>query len=181
MIKKGISHQRLRHCAFSHEEDANLRRLVAQYGTDAWLDVSQEMVRRSARQCRERWMVLTKRELSTRPWTEEEDRLLVQKCFELGPKWPLIEHFFVDRNASSLKNRWITLNRKAENEAVGDSVKPLVLPELKQPARQEAQKDPWDDWWKCDGEDADSPFALFGQNDPEIWDLISLPEAGFWE
>lgn len=112
------SHEKLRHCAFSPEEDANLRKLVSIHGETNWLTISLSMYRRSARQCRERWSVLTKREESKRPWTEEEDALLVQKCIELGPKWGKIELFFLGRNSQSLKCRWKALTKNAEIDSL---------------------------------------------------------------
>lgn len=177
MSKKGISHQRLRHCAFSHEEDANLRRLVDQYGTDSWFEVSQEMVRRSARQCRERWRVLTTRELSLRPWTEDEDKLLIQKYFELGPKWQIMESFFTDRNSLSLKNRWTVLNQRAAASATSGP-SPVAAAREPQQLKADSPADAWDEWL-CD--DAETPFDLFGHEDGEIWEMISLPESGYWE
>lgn len=112
-----ISHQRLRHCAFSREEDTALRNLVAQYGMNAWQIVAQHMTRRSARQCRERWYVLVKRANSARPFTPEEDNLLVTKCMQIGPKWHILESFFIDRTRMCLKNRWKTLTEAAEIES----------------------------------------------------------------
>ncbi|OHS96116.1 Myb-like DNA-binding domain containing protein [Tritrichomonas foetus] len=114
---KPKSHERLRHCAFSNIEDQNLRDNVAQFGCD-WNKVSQNMRRRSAKQCRERWNVLQKRQESARPWTPEEDQILVRKCIELGPKWALLENFFIDRNSISLKARWHKLLSQAENESM---------------------------------------------------------------
>lgn len=113
-----ISHQRLRHCAFSREEDQTLRNLVNQHGTDAWPEVAKYMTRRSARQCRERWSVLMKRENSNRPFTPDEDHLLVTKCMQIGPKWQILERFFVDRTRICLKNRWQTLMKRAETESM---------------------------------------------------------------
>lgn len=112
------SHEKLRHCAFSPEEDANLRKLISEHGDTNWQIIALSMYRRSARQCRERWNVLKKREESKRPWMEEEDCLLVQKCIELGPKWNKIELFFEGRDSQSLKCRWRYLTRNAEIDSL---------------------------------------------------------------
>lgn len=112
------SHEKLRHCAFSPEEDANLRKLISQHGENDWMTVSLSMARRSARQCRERWLVLKKREESKRPWSHEEDNLLVQKCIELGPKWAKIEKFFIGRDVISIKSRWKLLTSNAEIDSL---------------------------------------------------------------
>lgn len=112
------SHEKLRHCAFSPDEDANLRNLISIHGETNWQKIALSMFRRSARQCRERWMVLKKREESKRPWTEEDDALLVQKCIELGPKWKKIELYFNGRDSQSLKCRWKLLTRNAEIDSL---------------------------------------------------------------
>ncbi|OHT06155.1 Myb-like DNA-binding domain containing protein [Tritrichomonas foetus] len=118
MSRKRLAHERLRHCAFSHEEDACLKLNIDQLDTNAWNKVADNMKRRSARQCKERYYVLTRRIESSRTWTKEEDLLLYNKCIEFGPKWHLLEAFFVDRNSQSLKNRWYKLQSKAEYDSL---------------------------------------------------------------
>ena len=180
MNARGTSHQRLRHCAFSHSEDADLCSLVEKYGTDAWFTIAQQMVRRSARQCKERWQVLTVRELSRRPWTDEEDQLLVQKCFELGPKWKVLETFFVDRTSQSIKNRWNILTQRAERDSLKSVERPPVMPELKPSAPQaHPEADKWD--WMSYDLAAVEPLDIFGASDDQIWEMITLPQGGIWQ
>ena len=156
MRSNSTSHQRLRHCAFSREEDENLRLLVCQFGsTDSWTQVAEHMKRRSARQCRERWNVLTLREKSRRAFTPEEDQLLIAKYMEIGPKWNLLQTFFQDRNMASLKNRWKALN---------------------QPETTSGPKPTGDIWshiWLGDSDaNAYDLFAL--ENGDEFWDFTGL-------
>jgi hypothetical protein len=40
------------------------------------------------------------------PWTDDEDRLLVDKINELGHCWATIGHFFNGRSENDVKNRW---------------------------------------------------------------------------
>jgi hypothetical protein len=51
--------------------------------------------------------------ISTDPWTEEDDQLLLQKVNELGPKWTQIKACFHRRTDANLKNRWFMLVRRA--------------------------------------------------------------------
>lgn len=41
-----------------------------------------------------------------KPFTKEEDDLLLQKVSELGPNWWVITNYFPDRRAGSLKRRY---------------------------------------------------------------------------
>lgn len=119
-----MTHQRLRHCPFSQKEDQMLQSLVNVHGTDSWPVVAQHMVRRSARQCRERWNVLEKRQRSARPFTPEEDNLLITECMKIGPKWKILEAFFVDRTSICLKNRWQILLAEFNKEKPTTSKQP---------------------------------------------------------
>jgi hypothetical protein len=42
----------------------------------------------------------------TGPWTEPEDRLLVQQVNVLGFMWSVIAHYFNGRSDNDVKNRW---------------------------------------------------------------------------
>ena len=163
---KGASHQRLRHCAFSREEDDNLRSLVAQYGTsDSWPQIAEHMKRRSAKQCRERWNVLTLRENSRREFTPEEDRLLISKCVELGPKWPILQTFFHERNIACLKNRWKMLRQKAET----DAAQPVIA---RQPPAPAPADDFWSHVWPENGREVGDLFSI--AEDDELWDFMNF-------
>ena len=174
--KMSKSHERLRHCAFSHEEDANLRKGVEQFGED-WKKVAENMTRRSARQCRERWYVLYKRRESQRPWTNEEDQLLVQKCLEMGPRWNLIEGFFIDRNSLSLKNRWQKLTREAEIDSLMMSQNNPQPPQIEE--KHEIQSQQQSTNKQIDGEDMNSTndfdfWNFFQFNDNEMSELYPM-------
>ena len=61
-------------CKFTPEEDQRLMSLVMKYGTRDWLYISQKMMSRNPRQCRERWNNYLNPNLTAEPWTIEEDR-----------------------------------------------------------------------------------------------------------
>ena len=94
---------------FTLEEDNRLRILVSQYGSKDWNLISEMMVSKNPRQCRERWNNYLNPILTTSPWTLEEDHMLVRKYGEYGPHWSKIAHHFVNRSENSIKNRWKTL------------------------------------------------------------------------
>lgn len=47
----------------------------------------------------------------SREWSDEENRLLIQKYHEYGCRWGAIAHFFPDRTTISVKNHYIQLQR----------------------------------------------------------------------
>ena len=96
---------------FTPEEDETLKQLVAQFGQD-WKTIASVLKNRSARQCRDRWKHYLSPEISRRPWTQDEDRLLIQKFRELGRQWAVIAKFFPERTDIHIKNRWATLAPK---------------------------------------------------------------------
>jgi hypothetical protein len=63
------------------------------------------------------------------PWTEEEDRLLLAKYAEAGPKWAYFRPFFRQRTVNNIKNRWHTLARRErlDAEKEGRTKGPLAM------------------------------------------------------
>ena len=93
--------------AFTIVEDATLQSLVQQFGeNNNWSTIAQFMPNRNARQCRDRWRGYLRPSLSTKTWTEEEDRILIQKYTEFGPRWTIIGKFIPSRSEVAIKSRW---------------------------------------------------------------------------
>ena len=97
------------------QEDYYLQQFVSMYGTKNWFLISYKMGSRNPRQCRERWENYINPELSTDPWTAEEDQLLREKYSELGTKWGKISKFLKNRTAIAARNRWYQLSKIARN------------------------------------------------------------------
>jgi hypothetical protein len=57
-------------------------------------------------QCRERWSNYLSPNIRSDPWTEAEDRLVVEKMNEDHFSWSLIAPFFNGRSDNDIKNRW---------------------------------------------------------------------------
>ena len=98
--------------SFTPEEDAKLRKLVQQYGEKSWPQVASYMEGRTTRQCRERYRHYLSPNIINGDWTPEEDKLLIEKYNQLGPKWVSIAKVFKTRTDINVKNRWIVLMRK---------------------------------------------------------------------
>ena len=101
---------------FTPEEDEKLKMLVLAHGTNSWSFIAKLMETRNHRQCRERWKNYLNPSLRSDPWTFEEDKLLVDKYAEYGPKWNKISKFFVNRSDNSIRNRWQLMLRQWERQ-----------------------------------------------------------------
>jgi hypothetical protein len=53
-------------------------------------------------------------------WTTDEDRLLLTKYRELGPRWTVIRQFFNNRSVNNVKNRWNSVTRKIRALALNE-------------------------------------------------------------
>ena len=95
---------------FTHDEDVLLLKLVEKYGL-IWKSIAKRMKGRTTRQCRERYKYFLEPSLNKNNWTDDEDRLLIQKFMEYGPKWSYISVFINSRSPIDLKNRYHLLKR----------------------------------------------------------------------
>ena len=106
---------RTRH-PFSKKEDNLLMELVRLYDTsdkNNWYLIAYHMDGRSPRQCRERYQLFLSQGINKKvKWTKDEDDLLLSKYEILGPRWKKMEEYFPGRNSYTIKNRFISLNRK---------------------------------------------------------------------
>ncbi|EAY14200.1 Myb-like DNA-binding domain containing protein [Trichomonas vaginalis G3] len=91
---------------FTLEEDERLTEIIERIGTKSWRLISLEMKNRTPRQCRERWINYISPQLRNDPWTEEEDKLLDEKCLEFGSRWHKISEFFNNRSGNAIRNRF---------------------------------------------------------------------------
>ena len=96
---------------FSHEEDILLTNLVEKYGTSNWKLIADRMKGRTNRQCRERWKYYLSPNLKHESWSNNEEKLLLEKVNEYGTKWSLISKYFPNRTDVDIKNRYKKINR----------------------------------------------------------------------
>ena len=107
---------------FEPDEDELLKQLVQKYGLD-WVKIASQMSGRNVRQCRERWSHYLCSDTAKRPWTPEEDQILLQTVKEIGTKWCKVINHLTDRTDIQAKTRWLRLtNRKTIHD------KPSIVP-----------------------------------------------------
>ena len=113
-VSRGNTKNHIRNM-FSPAEDVTLIHLVKTHGEN-WFLISSLMPNRNVRQCRERWNNYLKPSVNRNPFTEDEDKLLLEKVKELGGQWKKIVPFFINRTVIQVKNRYSCLLRKAKKE-----------------------------------------------------------------
>lgn len=115
---------------FTAEEDSKLKKYVKRAGKNLdWNVISLKMKVRSPRQCRERYNNYLRADLKKTQFSEDEDRVILEKYSLLGKKWFDISRYVPGRSPNSIRLRTqILLKRKAEAES-----KRMILPEISEP------------------------------------------------
>lgn len=72
---------------WSQEEDDRLSRLVASFGAKSWSKIASQMPGRIGKQCRERWFNHLDPVVKKGPWTDEEDKIIIDAHRRMGNRW----------------------------------------------------------------------------------------------
>lgn len=91
---------------FTKEEDELLKKLAREKKSKTWKEIAKHLPGRSACQCRDRYNQYLFKEVSNKPWTTEEDEIIVEKYRQFGPHWVRIASFLPGRSGNNVKNRW---------------------------------------------------------------------------
>uniref|UniRef100_A0A7S1G206 Uncharacterized protein n=1 Tax=Corethron hystrix TaxID=216773 RepID=A0A7S1G206_9STRA len=97
-------------------EDEQLKNLVKQHGLSNWTTVADSLDGRTGKQCRERWTNHLNPGIKKGNWTDEEDRIIIEKQAELGNQWSKITEYLQGRTDNAVKNRWhSTMRSRSRN------------------------------------------------------------------
>lgn len=91
---------------FTKEEDQLLKELAKDKKNMSWKEIASYLPGRTACQCRDRYNQYLFKDVVNKPWTAEEDEIIVKKYKQFGPHWVKISEFLPGRSGNNIKNHW---------------------------------------------------------------------------
>ena len=88
------------------EEDKQLLQWVQEHGAKDWRLLAEKLPGRDRMQCRQRWHYHVNPDINHGPWSEDEDKILMDNHKELGSKWCEYRTLLPGRTHKAIRDRW---------------------------------------------------------------------------
>ena len=124
---------------FTKEEDALIQRLVLQEGITSWQEIGKRVPGRTSRQCRDRYKNYLFKEVVKKPWTTEEDKIILTQYKNYGAHWVKIAQFLEGRSGNNVKNRWHKYLSKHYKKYIS-MMSPKNAPKIQSPKTPEPEE-----------------------------------------
>lgn len=117
---------------FTPEEDARLKALASSDSFSRWEQIASKMPGRTARQCRDRYNNYLYKQITSAPWTAEEDKYILKMYQKIGPKWADISKLLNGRSGNNVKNRWYKFLKKQfeSSNKISESIPQPEIPQF---------------------------------------------------
>jgi hypothetical protein len=91
---------------FTEEEDAIIRHYYEDLNIKDWKIISTYLKNRTSKNCRDRYQNYLDPKIMNKPFSLEDEELLIELVAKYGKKWKTIASQMNNRSADSVKNKW---------------------------------------------------------------------------